>query len=74
MIDGNPRLPLVGDRCSHSISQAKTKVKTFLRGERLPSLPPSGASRWSAPQCLKSIGKETQRPVDSSPRFRLILQ
>jgi hypothetical protein len=76
MIPSNSRLPLVGDRGSDPAPQVKTKpkIKTFLRGERQQSLPPSGASRWSALRCPNSSGKETQRPIDPSPRYRLILQ
>jgi hypothetical protein len=76
MIGSNLRLPLVGDRWSYPIRQAKTKpkVKTFLRAERRSSLPPSGASRWSALGCRKQHRKGDSAPDRLYTRFRLILQ
>jgi hypothetical protein len=69
MIGGNPRLPLVGDRWSDSAPQVKTKpkIKTFLRSEKQQKLAASGASRWSGSGLRNSLGKETQRPIDSPP-------
>jgi len=69
MISCNPRLPLVGDRCSEPAPKVKIKhkIKTFLRSERQKNLLVPGASRWSGSGLPNSIGKETQHPKDFSP-------
>jgi hypothetical protein len=80
MIRRNSRLPLVGDRWSDPIPHVKTKpktkpkIKTFLRGEKQQSLPPSGASRWSALGCRKQHRKGDSAPDRLFTLFRLILQ